>query len=93
MYKVVWSELAVQRIEEIAHFIALDAPLAAIKWCDKIFDKGDSLKENPSKGRVVPEIGDPNRRELIVGNYIIVYKISGKTIQISTVKNQRESRL
>ena len=39
--KIIWSPLAIERVSEIAEYIALDNPVAAEKWVDDIF--GSSL--------------------------------------------------
>jgi len=44
------------------------------------------LKERPESGRIVPEIGIKEIRELIEGNYRIVYRIfSNKSVEILTI--------
>jgi toxin ParE1/3/4 len=40
-------------------------------------------------GRVVPEIGDPNIRELIVYSYRLVYQISPQRIEILAIIHGR----
>jgi toxin ParE1/3/4 len=45
----------------------------------------DLLASSPQMGRVVPEIGDPDVREIIVGAYRIVYRYRHDTVEIITV--------
>ena len=33
--KVIWTELAVAKLEEYADYIAFDKPTVALKWLDK----------------------------------------------------------
>ena len=54
--RIIWSPLAVERMEKIFDHIVYDSPSAAKKWIDDIFDKVDLLKHNPELGRVVPEL-------------------------------------
>ena len=35
----------------------------------------DGLGEFPESGRVVPELGDPSVREVVVGAYRVVYEV------------------
>ncbi|MGD1018207.1 MAG: type II toxin-antitoxin system RelE/ParE family toxin [Verrucomicrobiia bacterium] len=42
-------------------------------------------RNSPRSGRAVPEEDDPNTREVIVGNYRVIYDISGSTVRILTV--------
>jgi len=53
--KIVWSPLAIDRASEIAENIALDKPLAAEKWIQKLFFKVEQLASSPQSGRGVPE--------------------------------------
>ncbi|WIH25157.1 type II toxin-antitoxin system RelE/ParE family toxin [Photobacterium damselae] len=87
--KVTWSPLALQKLGDIAEFIALDNPPAAKKWVNDIFDKTALLSGTPEMGRCVPEISHTNYREIIFGHYRIIYSLSHE-IQILTVRNCRQ---
>ena len=39
-------------------------------------DVARSLNESSERGRIVPEYGTPDIRELIVGNYRVVYQVT-----------------
>ena len=54
--KIIWSPLAVERMQEIVNYIALDNVEASIKWVEKIFKNIEKLIDFPESGRVVPEI-------------------------------------
>jgi len=87
---IIWSPLAVDRASEIADYIAQDKPSAAKKWIDTIFSKVEKLKSSPEIGRIVPEINDSQFRELIYGNYRIIYRIETKQISILTIRHGRQ---
>ncbi len=84
--KIIWSPLAIDRISEIAEYISQDNPSASVKWIDDIFAKIEQLNEFPESGRIVPETSRNNIRELIYGNYRIVYLIESEQISILTVR-------
>lgn len=88
--KIVWSPLAVERASEIADYISQDKPAAATNWINVLFSKVDQLRANPEIGRMVPEINDRQFRELIYGNYRIIYHISAKQISILTVRHGKQ---
>jgi plasmid stabilization system protein ParE len=88
--KVIWSPLAIQRVREIADYIALDSRRTAARWADALFDKVEILEKNPEIGRTVPELQRPEIRELISGNYRIVYRLSDKQISVLTVRNFKQ---
>ena len=88
--KIIWSPLAIDRASEIAEYIALDKPAAADKWVATIFSKVEKLASSPEIGRVVPEIEDEQFRELIYGNYRIVYRIEKKQVSILTIRHGKQ---
>ena len=85
--KIIWSPLAVDRIAETASYISQDSSTEAVKWVVKIFNSVNRLKAFPESGRIVPEINSHAIQEIIHGNYRIIYQISGKQIEILTVRN------
>ena len=87
---IIWSPLAVDRASEVADYIAQDKPSAAEKWIDTVFSKVEQLKSSPEIGRIVPEINDSRFRELIYGNYRIIYRIETKQISILTIRHGRQ---
>lgn len=87
---IVWSPLALDKVAEIAGYIARDKPSAAEKWVKTVFAKVEQLEISPELGRVVPEIGNVQFRELIYSQYRIVYRIEKKRISILTVRHGRQ---
>jgi toxin ParE1/3/4 len=88
--KIIWSPLAIDRASEIAEYIAQDKPSAAEKWINAIFSKVEQLKSSPEIGRVVPEIRNDQFRELIYGNYRIIYRIEKTQISILTIRHGKQ---
>lgn len=84
--KIIWSPLAVERASEIAEYIALDKPSAAEKWISTLFSKVEKLASSPKLGRVVPEIGDQQFREMTYGNY----RIEKKQLSILTIRHGKQ---
>jgi plasmid stabilization system protein ParE len=88
--KIIWSPLALDGASEIVEHIALDKPSAADKWISTLFSKVEKLASSPKIGRVVPEIGDPQFREMIYGNYRIIYRIEKKQLSILTIRHGKQ---
>jgi len=88
--KIVWSPLAIERTSEIAGYIAQDNADAAISWINAVFDRADGLKAFPERGRIVPEAQNEAIRELIYGNYRIIYRLQEKKISILTVRHVKQ---
>lgn len=76
MAEVRFSENALQDMESIAAYIARDSELHAAKQVERFFASAERLKAHPRMGRMVPEVSHPSIRELIVGNYRMMYHLS-----------------
>jgi toxin ParE1/3/4 len=88
--RILWSPLAVDRVSEIAGYIAHDNPVAAESWVETIFQKVEGLKAFPENGRVVPETNNRTIRELLYGNYRIIYRLEEKRISVLTVRHGKQ---
>jgi len=88
--KVTWSPLAIDRVAEIASYIAEDNPGAAEKWIRKTFSRTGQLADFPESGRHVPETPRKDIRELILGNYRIIYRVELRQVSVLTVRNTRQ---
>jgi addiction module RelE/StbE family toxin len=82
---VVLSSEALRMLDEIERFIAQDNPQRAIEFIDRLLEKGDSIASFPEIGSVVPEFSRSDIREILVGNYRIVYRTTPSQIVILTV--------
>lgn len=83
---VTWSKEAGENLVEIEDFIARDSLERAVRFVDSLIDHAEAiLTDNPKSGRTVPEIGNPEIRELIYRGYRIVYRLNGDRIGILTV--------
>ncbi|MBA7673074.1 hypothetical protein ES703_81262 [subsurface metagenome] len=88
--KLIWAPLAIEKVTQIAQYIALDNTSASIKWVENIFKRSEQIKNFPESGRVVPEVGRKNIREIIYGNYRIIYKIQKKETSILTIQHTKQ---
>ena len=86
MVKIIWTDQAIEDINNIAEFISKDSFKYAQIQVSKFFDLALLLESTPEIGRKVPETNDISIRELITGSYRIIYKIrSNSEILIITV--------
>ena len=83
--KVLWLKESLIQFFEIKHFISKANPSGAIKFINRLIDRGDQVKEHAFKGRIVPEFSAIEIRELFEKTYRIVYKDSDYQIEILTV--------
>jgi len=74
MATLIWTEPAVADLEEIGQFISKDNPPAAEKVGSKIIREAENVAAFPRLGRIVPEFGNPQIREIISQSYRVIYK-------------------
>ena len=75
MVNLSWTEIALEDLHLIHQYISIDSKVYADRLIDKIINRVDQLENFPKSGRVVPEFNSEIIRELLEGNYRIVYKI------------------
>jgi len=86
MVKINWTDRAINDLQDIADYIARDSIRYAQLTVDKLFNHPAILIDKPDLGRIVPEFEDETIRELIKGNYRIIYrKVTEFRIDIITV--------
>jgi len=86
MVKIVWTDRAIQDLNDIGEFIAIDSERYAREVIGTLFESTDLIESHPKAGRIVPEYNVDYLRELIRGSYRIVYRIVNKSrIDILTV--------
>lgn len=74
MAEVIWTEPALQQLDAIAEYIALDNPAAASDLVRVVFDKIERLADFPKSGRTPPELPDSVYREVVVPPCRIFYR-------------------
>jgi plasmid stabilization system protein ParE len=88
--KIIWTKTAADRLAEIHDYIKSDSPLNAQKWVESVLDKISKLSDLPKIGRKVPEVNSESIREIIFGNYRIIYKIANENIELATVRHFKQ---
>ena len=91
MKRLIWSPRSIQDLESIREHIARDSPLYADLVVRRLIHAPSRLQQFPESGRIVPERGQADLRELIVRPFRVVYRVRDDAIQIVTVF--RASRL
>jgi toxin ParE1/3/4 len=79
MVKIVWTELSISDLKEIFDYIAEDSLRYASITANKIYQSIQPINENPYIGKMVPEFSKKSIREIIEGNYRIIYFIKSKS--------------
>ena len=85
MAQVKWTPQALDDPEAVCLFIARDSPQMASIFAERAFRTMDRVENYPRLGRVVPELGIEDIREIILGSYRLIYRIRQDEIQVVTV--------
>jgi len=86
VFRTVWTEQAVADLREVSEFIAARNPQAARKLGEAILARVERLTDFPFMGRMVPEVGRNNLREIIYGSYRIFYRVIERTQSIEVLR-------
>ena len=74
MVKIIWTHQAVMDLNDIFEYISKDSKRYAENQVRRIQQLTQILKTQPECGRIVPELELKTIRELIEGNYRIIYR-------------------
>ena len=72
--RVIRAPRASRLLQEAAKYIESNPPSAARAFVNDVLAAAESLAHFPERGRVVPELTGAAYRELLVGNYRLVYR-------------------
>ncbi len=90
MAELIWSERAIEDLNSIAEYIALDSEYAAKKFIEELIKKANILSIHPGKGRPIPENIPGNYRQILHKSYRVIYRIEKQIVIISTVYHQKK---
>ena len=90
MVEVVWTEPALQQLDAIAEYIALDNPAAANRLVEEVFNKIGRLQDFPQSGRIPPELPHSVYREVLIPPCRVFYRQDGSRVLVLYV--MREER-
>jgi plasmid stabilization system protein ParE len=88
--EVIFTDRFLVRVEECTDYIALDDIPTAIKWANNVLEQCQKLSNQPVIGRMVPEFRRPEIREIIHGNYRLVYELKTNQIHMLTIWHTRQ---
>ena len=86
---VTWTKPAISDLKHIYDFIAEDSKHYAKKVAHEIREKTDTLSKLPNVGKMVPEVGKPEIKELHIYSYRVMYEVKGEQCFILAVIHKR----
>ena len=84
-YRVVWSPRAVEDLESIAQYIAVDSTAYAAAVVKTILNTASNFSRFPFSGRVVPELGEESIREWFAYSYRVIYRVENEIVTVAAI--------
>jgi plasmid stabilization system protein ParE len=81
---------ASRQIDAAIDHIAVEHPVAALAWLERLLEQVASLATFPEAGRAVPEVGRDDLRELLVDPYRVICRRAHDRVEIVTLRHQRQ---
>ena len=93
MAEIIWTNPALEDLNDIAEYIALSNLLSAKNLVKKIFENVDRLEEFPESGKKPLELNDLNYLEVVINPCRIFYKIeNGNVFILHVMRQERDLR-
>lgn len=88
MAQIIWTEPALDNLNDIAEYIAVSHIYAAMQLVENVFNKVQRLEQFPESGGIPEEIEKLNYREVVVNPCRVFYKVEQDTVYILHVLRQ-----
>ncbi len=82
MARIIWTESALQDLDQIADYISLDKPTAANRFVQRVFDQVEQLASLPKSGSIPNELNGTPYRQLVIPAVRIFYREQDDTVFI-----------
>ena len=91
--KVEWTDTALEHLRAIHAYIARHSFEYAQRMVDRVTRRSQQIGSFPLSGRVVPEFGVGQIREVLEGPYRIIYHIKADQVDVLAVIHGSEQAL
>ncbi|MCI0343216.1 MAG: type II toxin-antitoxin system RelE/ParE family toxin [Planctomycetales bacterium] len=85
MAEVAWTEQAADDLDAACEYIARDSEYFAAVFAERVLRAVERLEALPESGRVVPEAGRADIREIVVQNYRAIYHVEAGRVLLLTI--------
>lgn len=84
-----WSPRGKRRLLDCARYIAVECQdrVTTLNWLDRAYAAVKPLADFPLSGRIVPEFGRDDIREVFHGDYRIIYRVRRGQVEILSVRH------
>lgn len=90
MARIIWTESALNELDEIADYISLDNPKAAKNLVISAFENVERLTLHPKSGKLVEEIKNSIYREVVLSPCRIFYRQENEIVYIIHVIREEQ---
>ena len=90
MARIIWTEPALQELDEVADYISLDNPTAAKNLVREAFDRVDHLTIHPKSGKLLEEFEATVYQEIIMPPCRIFYRVADEIVYIIHVIREEQ---
>ena len=79
---VVWADSARIALDDVLTYTSRESRAGAIRVLTCALEAADSLQSMPERGRIVPELGESNLREVFVFRYRLLYRVLPDSVRV-----------
>ena len=83
--KVRWTRTAIEHLASIYECIGRDSARYARRMVDRITSRSRQIGQFPRSGQMVPEYQDPDIREVLEGQFRVIYEVTVREIHVLAV--------
>jgi len=80
--RIIWTEPALHDLDEIADYISLDKPVAAMRFVQRVFERIEQLASHPESGSVPAELEGTQYRQIVIPPVRIFYRAQNDAVYI-----------
>ena len=84
-----WSKRGIRRRVQCVRYIAKESQdwFTAWRWEDDVFATTAQLNDFPESGSIVRELNRNDIRQVLVGDYRVIYRVKRRNVEILTVRH------
>jgi plasmid stabilization system protein ParE len=90
MAQIIWTEPALNDLDAVADYIAVEAPIAGGALVQRIFRHVDQLEAHPESGPRVPELKRSRYRQIVEPPCRVIYRFDREKIFILHVMRSEQ---
>lgn len=90
MAQIIWTEPALNDLDAIADYIALQNPEAAAELVRRVFGHVNQLEAHPKSGSKPPEMKRSRYRQIVEPPCRVIYRYSGEKVFVLHVMRSEQ---